>query len=458
MARALRWSGLIALLGSGGCFHAPTTSASRAVAVWREMEAASAEAPTRGGSAAAPEGAADRSLTAEQAYQMALARNPDLAVYEAQVEVADAEIAAAKQLDNPTLRLTNFRLDNAVKGAPTMQMGVRVPIPRPGSIKAKTDGARLAAEGARAWSGEARRLLRARIYKLFARLALLQADLAHVTRAAELRAERLRMLQSRVDRAVATRLDQSLADVAHAEALDEAARLRGEVQLVEAELQQVTGAGPQAQFRVDAQELTQREPALDREALTERALGERPEIRAAQMRLGVAEAEAYLARSQTWPWLSWAQVSYYVGPNATPGSFGLGVALDLPFLSWNRGEIRAAKARVRQGQAEERAKVAAVAHEVRQALARVEQTATRVRELEKGLLVRLDAAGREAEQALAAGAIDPLQASDLEVRRIAARRLHLAAQLDHREALIDLEAAVGAALAGEPRAAADLRR
>lgn len=449
MAGAVRWSGVASVLVLAGCFRPPTTSPARAISVWREMEAASAETAAGGapgGAARQPGDASDRSLTAEQAYQLALDRNPELAVVDAEVEVAEAEVGAAKQLENPQFRLTNFRLDNAVKGAPTMQMGVRVPIPRPGSIKARADGARLAAEEVKAGSSEARRMLRAQIYKLYARLALLAADQAHVTRAAELRAERLRMLQGRVDRAVATRLDQALADVAHAEAMDEGARLQGERLQVEGELLQLTGAGPGTQFRVDEQALRGQALALDREALTERALGERPEIRAAQMRLGQAEAEVYLARSATWPWLSWAQLSYYVGPNATPGSFGLGVALDLPILSWNRGEIRAAKARVRQGQAEERARVAAVAHEVRQALARVEQTGARVQELEKGLLVRLDVAAREAEQALAAGAIDPLLASDLEVKRIAARRLHLAAQLEHREALIDLEAAVGSAV------------
>jgi outer membrane protein TolC len=185
---------------------------------------------------------------------------------------------------------------------------------------------------------------------------------------------------------------------------------------------------------------------LDRDALTERALRSRPELRTTQTRVGQAEAAVYLERSKAWPWLSWAQVGYAVGSNAATIPVSFGLALDLPIFSWNRGEVRAARALQRQRELEERAGVASVASEVSEALARVERATARITEIETSLLPSVDEAVRQAEAALAAGALDPLTASEVAARRVAARRLHLAAMYERRDAIISLEAAVGGPL------------
>lgn len=441
MARAVI---VLACLAGGGCFHAPAYSPQRSLATWREMQAARpASGPSTPADKAAPR---DAGLTAAQAYALALAHNPELAVAEAQAEVAAAEVDAARQIDNPELRLTNFRVDDAVQARPGLNLGLRAPIPRPGTVRARVHSARLAADGAQGETEAARRQLRARIDRLFARLALLHADLEEVARVATLHAERQRQIRERVDRAVATRVDLALAELAQAEAADETGRLRDELARTEAELDRVVGPGPARSYRVDPAELRIVDRELDRDALTEMALRGRPELHRVQSAVGQAQAAEYLARSEAWPWLKWAQVSYYIGPNATPSAWGFGLALDLPVFSWNRGEIRAAKALVRQRELEERAGVAAVAGEVEQALARVDRATARVQEIERGLLPRVDEAAREAEAALAAGALDPLAASEIEARRVAARRLHLAALFERRDAIIALEAAIGAPL------------
>lgn len=442
MARALI---LAAALVLPGCFHARPYSSQRTVATWREMQAppSTGHATTSPGAEAPAPGEA---LDAEQAYAVALANSPDLAVLEARAEVAAAEVKAARQLDNPQLRLTNFNIDEAIADRPGLNVGLRVPIPRPGTVRARAQGAQAGAEAEASAAEDARRQLRAGIYRRFARLAMLTADLDHVTRAAELQAARRDQVGARVEQAVATRLDAALAGVAHAEARDEVARIRAEIDRIHGELELLLGTGGPHQFRVDPGELQVRDVALDRGALTEQAMAARPELRAVQSRVGEAEAEAYVARSKAWPWFDWAQVQYRAGPTSTPASFGFGVALTLPIFSWNRGEIRAARALVRQRTLEERAQIAAVAREVDEAVARVERTAARVRELERDLLPQVEAAAREAEAALAAGSLDAVKAQEIAARMLAARRIHGAALLAHREAVIDLEAAVGAPL------------
>jgi cobalt-zinc-cadmium efflux system outer membrane protein len=423
-----------------GCFHAQPYAPERTVATWRAMQ--SPQATTAGAAKRESAPPASDALTAEQTYALALDHNPDLAVLAARAEVAAAGVRAARQLDNPQLRLTNFNIDEAIIDRPGLNIGLRVPIPRPGTVRARVQGAQAEAGAEESVTDDARRQLRAGVYKRFARLAMLTADLDHVTRAAELQGARRQQVDARVEQAVATRLDAALAGVTHAEARDEAARVRAELERVHAELEALAGASP-LQFQVDPDELVVRDLALDRDALTEQAMRARPELRAAQSRVGEAQAEAYLARSKAWPWFDWAQVQYRAGPAATAASFGFGVALTLPVFSWNRGEIKATRALVRQRELEERARIAAVAREIDDALARVEQTAARVRELERDLVPQIEAAARETEAALAAGSIDAVKAHEVGARMVGARRALLAAQLAHREAVIDLEAAVG---------------
>lgn len=433
---------VVAALLLGGCFHAPGYSPQRSVATWREMQSAEPASP----SMKSRTDAGGDALTADEAYAYALRNNPELAVAEAEADVIAAEVGAARQIDNPQLRLTNFGVDDAVRGAPGLNLGFRAPIPRPGTVRARVQGARLAAEGAQGQTEAARRLLRAQIDRHYARLAMLRADLEEVTRAASLGDDRQKQVRERVERQVGTRVDLALADLARAEAVDEASRLRDDLASTEAELARVIGPGAPRKYHVDPAVLRVADLELDQDALTERALRSRPELRATQTRVGQAAATVYLERSKAWPWLSWAQVGYAIGSNAATIPVSFGLALDLPIFSWNRGEIRAARAVQRQRELEERAGVANVASEVSEALARVERATARIAEIEESLLPTVDEAVRQAEAALAAGALDPVTAGEVAARRVSARRLHLAAMYERRDAIISLEAAVGGPL------------
>ncbi len=438
---------VIASLLLSGCFHGHSYTPQRTVSTWREMQRpASASGTQQPTDAPAP----GQPLTADQAYALALASSPELAAAEARAEVAEAGIQAARQLDNPQLRLTNFNVDDVVANNTGMNIGLRVPIPRPGTIHAKVEGARLGAEGQRGLADDAKRQLRARIFKLYARMAMLRADLEQHTRAGQLRGGQSDELGARVGQSMATDLDVALAGVAHAQSLDAAARIEGEMTRVAAELQRVLGATEPPTLQVDPGELKLRDLDLDRDVLIERAMTSRPELRMAQTLVGQAQSEVYLARSEAYPWFDWAQVQYRAGPNANATSWGFGVAMTLPVFSLNRGAIKASRALVRQREFEERAKIAAVASEVGEAIERVQQSARRVKDLETKLLPQIEAATRAAETALAAGALDPVTAGTVATRMVEARRTHIAALLEHREAVIDLETAIGGTLAHPP--------
>lgn len=451
MARALIVTIALLSLTPLACLRAPAASPQRAIDAWRSMQS-QAQDP---GAAGAPEAVGARedgdAIGPEEAYRLALESNPDLAVMGARAGVAEAAIQAARQLENPTLRVSNFDLEDAAQGRGEMTLGLRAPVPRPTSVRAKAIAARLGAEDAEDRVDAARRRLRADIFRRFADLAWLRADREEVERAAAIYDERRRQLRARVASAVATEVELGLAEVAHAEAVDEAARLRGEERRVLAELAGLVDPGGSVRRFAIAPMMGDSAPTsidlpLDEPALIERALRERPEVRAAQRRVGQAEAAVHYERSEAAPWINWAQVNYYVG--ASPGAppIGFGLAVDLPILSWNRGKIRVAKAQVRQRTLEERAEIAAVAAEVRAALGRLRQAEARVQALSGELLPRVDAAAQRAEAALTAGVFDVVEVLDIEARRISARRLHLAALHQRQAAIIELEAAIGAPL------------
>lgn len=437
MARALRVS-LVAFALAGGCFRESSPGEARALAVWHELdrvEASRARAAATGSSSSG-----EMVLGAEQAFALAAAASLDVAIEGAEADVDAAGVMAARQLENPELRLTNFRPGGLEGGRSNVDIAVRVPIPRPWNLHANARAARLAADASRTEVDEALRRLRARVLKLFARLAQLRGDQALVEQVVKLQAKRRTIVKSRVDRALATLLDLQLVDVSHQQRAAEIARIIDRVAAIEGELRRLCAAGPQVRFQIDVDALSRIEAPRDRIAATEQALTRRPDVRAAASRVGGAEAGAYVARGSAWPWFSWAQLGHTL-PGSL-GAWGFGVTLEVPLLSWKRGQIKRADAQVRLRRLEEQAAVRDVVHEIDEALERVATTAAYARRIEAGLVAELDAAVQLAARASDGGALDPLRVVEVEIERVEARRRHLAALLEHREAVIDLEAAM----------------
>ncbi|HWB77578.1 MAG TPA: TolC family protein, partial [Nannocystaceae bacterium] len=310
MARALM---LGALALSSACFHATPYSAASSQQKWRAMRGntptSGVRSPTDG-----------TVLDADETIELALANNPQVAVLAAQADVAAAQVGAAKQIDNPQLRFTGFNIDDVIDRQGSMNIGLRVPIPRPGTVRAEVAGAKQIAAGQDALTEEAERLLRAQVYKLFARLAMLNKDIEQTAKATALRAERREQISARAAMSAATQLDVAMADVLHAESKQDDAEARDELAAVEAELRRIVGTDREVSFAVDESQLKVVDADLDRDALTERAMEKRPSLRTAHANVQAARAETYIARSESYPWFSWAQVQYRVERDARPSA------------------------------------------------------------------------------------------------------------------------------------------
>lgn len=436
MARSLI-AALVAAALTGGCFRESSPAAARTIAVWRELDRAEAERATQ-----TIRDADGPLVDVDRAFALAAAASLDVAIAHAEADVDEAAVLAARQLENPELRLTDVRPGAVGSGRSVADVAVRVPIPRPWSVQANARAAQRTADAARTDVDEALRRLRARVHRLFARLAHLRGDQALVEQIVRLHAKRRAIVKSRVDRAMATLLDLQLVDITHQQRAAEIVRIVDRIAALEGDLRRLCAAGPEIRFRADVAALTRLAPARPRVAATEAALTYRPDVRAAAHRVGGAEAGAHAARGDAVPWFGWAQVGH-PAPGAA-GVWGFGVTLEIPLLTWNRGKIKRADALVRLRKLEEQAAIRTVVHDVDEASDRVAATAAYAKHLQDGLLAELDAAVQLAARASDGGALDPLRHVELEIERVEAQRRHLAALLEHREAVIDLEAAIAA--------------
>jgi outer membrane protein TolC len=420
------------------CFRPQPLSADRPLRLWSTQTLTLPQGKTKG---------KNKNLTTEQAIRLALRDNPALRVARAREEVARASVGEEVQLENPQLRIRNVELDGLAHGSPALDLALRVPIPRPWTLDARKQRAQLRLEEARARRSDLERRVRAKVRKLYARLAMMDLLAAQMEQTITLFDRYRKLAEQGVRDGAVTEVDASLPRLRYAETVDRRHVVRLRRLQVEGRLRQLVGAQPEQRitFQTGRADLGpgRRDLSLDRQLLTRRALTRRRDLRQAGAQVEIAQADAYIARAQRWPWLRFAEVSYNIRPQPDPLNFEFYLAIDLPLLSWNSGAIAAREARLKRRRLEERARVQEVVREVSDATAQVRETKARLFEAERSLLPALESSSRVVRQGVTHGGVDPLRATSVEWRRIRAYRRYLESKLAHREAIIDLEVAVG---------------
>ena len=431
---------LSAAAGTPGCFRSEVMAPNRAVILWRQA------APGRASSTRARPGMETRELTLKDALALALTDNPSLRVLAARLAESRAEEGEASQLDNPQLRINNIEADKIAERRPELDLALRIPIPKPWILDARTRRAELATEETRAQLERGRSDLRLEIRRLFVTLATLEQEQQELAHSLNKLGAHVKQVEQKLAVGAATRFDHSAAKLRVAEVDDRLGAVRtnhGETAL---RLRRLVGIRPGRPVTFRAEKLADA-PArrqLDDEALIKQALRNQPELKEAAARVGQAQASAYIARAERWPWLRYAEVSYGFNSNMDPLNLEFSLAVTVPLLSWNQGSIEAGEALLALRRLEEQARLMAVAQDVSQACENVRIMTNRLREMERSLLPAVKDTGEALEEAATRGAIDPLDAIQVETRRIRARRRYLRALREHKEALIKLDAAVGA--------------
>lgn len=411
---------VLALLVLPGCFRAPTWSPGSVAATWQPTPLAAEE------------------LDRERAAAQAVARSPEVAAARAAARAAEAGVSAADQLVNPELRLSQLRLDQMVDGQTTVELGLRFKPERPGAIDARVYQATMAVEEARAAVGEAERRAAAGARSLVERVATARRAVSALDAEIAVREELRRAIAERVEAAAEKKTRLAETDMDLAAARDDRGALELERAEAEATLARTIGGSVQLAGEPALVEL-----ADDDDALVRRALEARPALRAQQARIAAAQGDAWVARSEAWPWISFVQVDYDLEPEPEPLAFGVGLGVDLPLFSWNSGAIEEADARIAGLRGGLDAAAQAVASEVSTAAARVRATASRVRAVRDGLIPAVDAARVTIEEAVTSGSEDPIAGIRARLESARAQTRLVRALAAHREAVAALEAVLG---------------
>ena len=341
--------------------------------------------------------------------------------------------------------MRDLRLDKLTEGEADLELGLRVPIPRIGLGSARRHLEELRLEEAQYQIKKKENEVCMLIKQLFARLTVLDLDLKQVEETIQIREQRMKTMETRSRAGAATQLDLALVVLQHAESLDEQEEYRVKRADTVKRLIRWIGLPAHQEFKFvpDQKHLALQDMDLDEETLIARALTQRPDLKELAVRVNRAENQIFQARARRWPSLRFAEVSYNVKGELDPKAFAFSLGLELPLLSWNRGTISLREAELHRTALEEQAQIRQVIHEISRAVGQVRTRAGRVKKMEQTLLPAVKRSAEVAADAVKHNVVDPMMVSFVELRRVRSQREHLKALLDYREAVIELQAALG---------------
>lgn len=328
-----------------------------------------------------------------------LASNPDLSVAHESVAIAQAQIDVAKVFPDPEVTAGLTSLDLSHQGNPTsVGASISVPVELGGKRGARVAVARSGVEAAHHDYAEAVRTLRASAVNAFAdalhaRLAVTQKEsvFSNLQRLVAINERRLAagdvpevaLVQSRVE------ARQFEADVFKAV---------GERRALDVALLQLLGPAASAvpagfDLAGDLRSVASAVDAARVLAMVEK----RPDVRAATARVDQAGKQVNLEEARrvidVSVGVAWQHNLAVSGDRASPAAnfIGASLSIPIPFSHVYRGELLAARSARHQAESQLDAVVARAGSEIRQALARYDAAAERVKLYDSGTLTDADA-------------------------------------------------------------------
>lgn len=439
---------LSVICASPACFRAShTEAASRALAVYSAMrtkvvDTAHTPIPETG-------------LSETRAVELALEHDAGLKALRAEFRVAEAEIDNAGQFDNPEIRVTQFRVRDLADGTPSVDLSLRAPIPRPGEIDALVAEAQAAAAVAEAEVATGSRRVASEVRLLFQELLLLDAETQAALASVEIRSRLLELVTKQAQSGLTTKVDLAYAELALEQARQEHMMLKAQRISARIALLERLGLRTDIELALDAPKIDPErapEPLGAMEELIEEALKNRPALVAAAARIDLAAAVAYQERVKAWPWFSFVEIGYDIGPDPVEGTeWSFGMAVELPLFSTNSGGIAVAEAEQHRVASEFDAEVEAVVRSVQKRYRQATEALNALLEASQGLRRSAAEAALQLQAALSASRVDMVEVAMLEDRRLEAQRRLLKMVRRYYEARVELFDTVrGGALYGVP--------
>ncbi len=152
----------------------------------------------------------------------------------------------------------------------------------------------------------------------------------------------------------------------------------------------------------------------------------------------------WLEDSEGWPWFSFVQLGYELGPDTRSGhAWAGGLAIDLPLFGTNRAGVRRAEARRELAELELEAASTGLVSEVSSRWRRMRAAHAALDIARKGTMGALERATTAVHNAIAAGHADALDGLRIEIRAVNFKMKALRLLRDYWNARMDLMESLG---------------
>jgi len=381
-------------------------------------------------------------LTLDTAVATALARNPTLQAKALETQGLRANEVTAGLVPNPTATYQAEQLA-ARSLFPQHTVTVGQPIETGGKRRYRVESAQAATNVSRLEGVDLQRQVIFQVKKAFNDILVAQATVA-------LAAENLRSLDEveRIQRIRADRGDISQLELVRLQVQRftferDAADARQAGEAARIVLKSIVGPESLAEQVEIIGTLDYREIPLDLEALRQRAVEARPDLRAAAAAAAKARADVNLAKANAW-WDFTPQLEYQrVDGNNT---FGAGISIPLRVFDRNQGEIARTQAEVKRLDALRQAALLQTLADVDTAYSTIRLQRDRVAVLRDTYLPKAEQARQTVEYAYRRGGVSLLDYLDAQRTFRETALEHLRALGNFWLAVYQVEAAVGSPL------------
>jgi cobalt-zinc-cadmium efflux system outer membrane protein len=378
-----------------------------------------------------------KSITVQQAVELALERNASILSARADVAAARARLDGASVLlrSNPEIEGSAGPRHTPDGRSTDLGFGISQRIEVFGQRGARIDAAKALASAAEAGLESRQVAIAAEVREAFARRLAAARRLAIANEALALAGDAFRAAEARQRSGAASKIEvnaarSSLGRAIQAQALAvqrDSAAIGNFVTLV--------GLDPETDLKLDGDLAATPSDLPPLESLVERALAQRPDVRSARLEIEAARAEGQAAAREALPSPRLGITYSEEGDGAGRTRITQGVlAFDLPLFNRNQGERGVAAARLLQTERALQALTRAVHSEVGVAGTRVMAASTAVRAYTGGLLAGLEENMELVTEAYRAGKVGYFEL-------LVIRRETLDARIGYVDALEELQAA-----------------
>ena len=399
-------------------------------------------------------GAQERPLTLAEAIDLALAHNPTLAVERLGLDIAGGEVTKAQIYPhNPELEFSPALGGDrqppgaGLKFAYDAQVGVSQVVELKGQGAIRLQRAKALADQASWQVRDAERGVRVQVLRAFTAVLLAQQRVRLAGETVDLSRELLRVARELYEAGHVPRLDALRAEVEERLAVNEQTAAQRALTALRRDLALLMGQPPGLSFEA-AGPLAYGALTIVEPALADNALSVRPDVKAVEAGLQATDAEAALVQAeQTFPTINLsAHYEFSREAEARQHRAVLGLSVPLPVYNRREGDLEIAMARRSRQAARLDLVKATIGAQVTQALQRFRASRRIVEQFTQHILPQQQENFEMLREGYQLGQFTLTEVLVIQREFIQGRARYLDAIAEFNAALVDLEAASGAAV------------